>query len=885
MLGKFLHIVILLVPITILGSHNRGGEITYKHIAGFTYEFTITTCTDLGSSTGADRPELYLDFDLGSPYGQRDTLLRVSQQPLSFNHQKNIYVGVHTFTSSGTHRISMEDPNRNAGILNIWPGGNSDDVVFALESILIISPVLGVSNGNTSVQFSDCPCPAIGCVNKPYCYNPMGYDPDGDSLSYELEIPLGTGANPLILGNYYVFPDAIGGGSLTIDPVYGTVCWNNPMVVGEFNITIKVSEWRNGFLRGSVLRDVQLTIKNNCNNDPPSISSINDTCVEAGNTLNINIQGTDPNLDFVSLLVSGLPFNLSNSPATFSSVATSGLANGIFQWSTTCSHIQNSSYPILVELEDNGQPVLSDYESFNIKVRPPKVTGLEVQSIGNSNFLKWDKAFCSNALGYNIYKKSSTININEDCCDSPDLSSYGVTQIHQTNSISDTSFIDSDNLVLGNNYCYFITSIYDFGLLESCPSDTSCSTLKKEVPIITNVSVLNTDSLLGVDSLFWLAPTELDTNQYQGPYHYKVTDENLNLIHQFPNSNYLYQLPSSYLVRNINTTDTNRIYKIGLYYSYFNNDSLIGFSNSPSSIHALTVPNDNQIELFWSENIPWINYKYKIYRGDSSNGVFQFIDSSINYYYKDTGLFNQKKYCYYIESYGSYQDSSIFKPLINASQIVCDVPFDFTPPCPPEIEILGDCENEVNLLNWTNPNDSCSDDAVSYSLYFQPFLDSNFNLINNFNDINDTSFEHQSQYNGINSVAGCYYVTATDSLIYSNESFPSDTVCFDNCPRYIFPNIFTPNKDNNNDYFQAILPIKYIDEIELNILNRWGEIVFNSSDPEFKWDGTHQETLLECPSGSYYFQCLINSIRFFGIETLELNGHLQLIRDINTNNK
>ena len=82
MLGKFLHIVILLVPITILGSHNRGGEITYKHIAGLTYEFTITTCTDLGSSTGADRPELYLDFDLGAPYGQRDTLLRVSQQPL-----------------------------------------------------------------------------------------------------------------------------------------------------------------------------------------------------------------------------------------------------------------------------------------------------------------------------------------------------------------------------------------------------------------------------------------------------------------------------------------------------------------------------------------------------------------------------------------------------------------------------------------------------------------------------------------------------------------------------------------------------------------------------------------------------------------------------------
>ena len=68
-----------------------------------------------------------------------------------------------------------------------------------LESFLIISPVLGASGGNNSVQFTECPCPAVGCFNKPYCYNPMGYDPDGDSLSYELVIPLGTGALPLIL--------------------------------------------------------------------------------------------------------------------------------------------------------------------------------------------------------------------------------------------------------------------------------------------------------------------------------------------------------------------------------------------------------------------------------------------------------------------------------------------------------------------------------------------------------------------------------------------------------------------------------------------------------------------------------------------------------------
>ena len=882
---RLFNFLILLLPIYVLGSHNRGGEITYIHLGGLTYEFTITTCTDLGSATGADRPELYLDFDLGTPFAERDTLQRTSQQPLSLNHKKNTYVGVHTFTSTGTHRISMEDPNRNAGILNIWPGGNSDDIVFALESFLIISPVLGASGGNNSVQFTECPCPAVGCVNKPYCYNPMGYDPDGDSLSYELVIPLGTDALPLILGNFYVFPDAVGGGNLSIDPISGTVCWNNPMIVGEYNFTIKISEWRNGYLIGSVLRDVQLTIKNNCNNNPPYINPIADTCIRAGSTLNVNVQGTDQDFDFITLMVSGLPFNLNNSQAVFSSVATSGIANGIFQWSTTCNHIQQSSYPILIELEDNGQPVLSDYESFNISVRPPKVTGLSVQPIGNSIYLTWDKAICNNALGYNIYKKNGVISLSEECCESSDLENNGVTLIHQSNSINDTSYIDIDSLEMGSTYCYFITGIYDFGQLESCPSDTACTILKKEVPILTNISVLKTDSLIGEDSIFWLTPTELDTNQYQGPYNYKIFNSNGNFIHQLPSKNFIYQLENTYSNNNINTVDTNRIYKIGLYYTYFSADSLIGFSSNASSIHLNTIPNDNQIELFWTESTPWDNEKYYIYRSDSIDGNFLLLDSSISPYYLDSGLINQKKYCYYVKSFGAYQDSSIFSPLINLSQKACDNPFDFTPPCPPDLEIFGDCEEEINSLYWTNPNDSCCDDAVSYSLYFTPFLDSTYEIINIFNNIEDTSFQHQFQFNGINSIAGCYYVTATDSAIYNNESFPSDTVCFDNCPSYLFPNVFTPNQDNNNDFFQALMPIKFINGIELNILNRWGQVVFNSSDPEFKWDGIHQETQLECPSGTYYFQCLISSIRLFGLEEVVLNGHLQLIRDVNTNNQ
>ena len=43
-----------------MATHNRSGEITYTHIAGFTYEFTITTYTK-SSSIDADRPILGLN--------------------------------------------------------------------------------------------------------------------------------------------------------------------------------------------------------------------------------------------------------------------------------------------------------------------------------------------------------------------------------------------------------------------------------------------------------------------------------------------------------------------------------------------------------------------------------------------------------------------------------------------------------------------------------------------------------------------------------------------------------------------------------------------------------------------------------------------------------
>ena len=92
MLIRIFKIIFIFLPISIWGSHNRGGEITYLHLGGLTYEFTITTCTDLGSATGADRDELYLDFDLGTTFSQQEVqkveVIKTDSQIESFS--KNI---------------------------------------------------------------------------------------------------------------------------------------------------------------------------------------------------------------------------------------------------------------------------------------------------------------------------------------------------------------------------------------------------------------------------------------------------------------------------------------------------------------------------------------------------------------------------------------------------------------------------------------------------------------------------------------------------------------------------------------------------------------------------------------------------------------------------
>ncbi len=92
-------------------------------------------------------------------------------------------------------------------------------------------------------------------------------------------------------------------------------------------------------------------------------------------------------------------------------------------------------------------------------------------------------------------------------------------------------------------------------------------------------------------------------------------------------------------------------------------------------------------------------------------------------------------------------------------------------------------------------------------------------------------------------------VTPTQTTTYTvNVTDPNNTTCSYsdririssyeiNCgePDIFIPNAFSPNLDGENDEY--LVTGKVIESIDLKIYNRWGELVFETTDPTLAWDG------------------------------------------------
>jgi len=74
-------------------------------------------------------------------------------------------------------------------------------------------------------------------------------------------------------------------------------------------------------------------------------------------------------------------------------------------------------------------------------------------------------------------------------------------------------------------------------------------------------------------------------------------------------------------------------------------------------------------------------------------------------------------------------------------------------------------------------------------------------------------------------------------------------VKYDNCAcRFYMPTAFTPNADGHNDVFRPSYNCLY-SRFQMSIFGRWGELVFDTKDPSYGWDGSWQGK--QQPAGTY----------------------------------
>ena len=268
-----------------------------------------------------------------------------------------IYQDTITLPDSGYYQISYTECCRNGAIINMASPLNESMTLATYINVDSASP-------NSSPLFLTPPVSYLP-ADTLWQYNPLPFDPDGDSLSWSLATPLGASTT---VNGYVYLSDTLysnSTGIFSLDSVTGVLSWDASMI-GHFEASFVIEEFRNGSKIGEMRRDMQFIVIPDTSNFMPNISNMQTVPTNSGGypyvkinpgvNYQLHLLGNDANPnDVLTMTAYGESFGLSISPSlfNFNSTGNGNEIEGTFSWTPDISHVRVQPYLTVFRTSDN----------------------------------------------------------------------------------------------------------------------------------------------------------------------------------------------------------------------------------------------------------------------------------------------------------------------------------------------------------------------------------------------------------------------------------------------------------------------------------------------------------------------------------------------------
>jgi hypothetical protein len=278
--------------------------------------------------------------------------------PVQSAYGVEVYVYNDTITvpGDGYYSISYQECCRNGAIINM---SNPLSESMRLTTYFTSDSV----NPNSSASYTTPPVAYLP-AHTLWQYNPLPFDPDGDSLAWSLATPLGA-TNP-VAGYEYLSDSAYSDSAavFSLDSITGALTWSAKMA-GNFVASFVIDEYRNGVNIGSMRRDMQFIVIPDTSNTMPQISNMQSIPTNSGGypyivlsayqNYQLHLLASDADVnDVVDMIGFGEAFDLTTAPSTLNVLPT-GNGNeieGTFSWTPDISAVRTAPYITVFRVSD-----------------------------------------------------------------------------------------------------------------------------------------------------------------------------------------------------------------------------------------------------------------------------------------------------------------------------------------------------------------------------------------------------------------------------------------------------------------------------------------------------------------------------------------------------